>query len=100
MATSRPPSGRSSPSTAAPPGGPGRGSTASTSPQMARAEPGPRVDGALSAQVRDWFTWLHRHPEPSFHERETAAFVAGVLRALGYEPRQRVGHGPTGEPLH
>jgi amidohydrolase len=67
---------------------------------MAEPDLGSRVDGALTERVRDWFTWLHRHPEPSFHERETAAFVASVLRSLGYEPRQRVGHGPSGEPLH
>jgi amidohydrolase len=31
--------------------------------------------------------WLHRHPELSFHEQETAAFVAAKLREIGYEPQ-------------
>ena len=64
------------------------------------APPLPLPDGALTARVRDWFTWLHRHPELSFQERETAAFVARTLREMGYAPRVSVGHGPGGGPLH
>jgi amidohydrolase len=60
----------------------------------------PPVGAALARRVRDWFTWLHRHPELSFHERETADFVARALRSMGYAPRERVGVGPEGEPLH
>jgi amidohydrolase len=58
------------------------------------------IDADLLHRVQDWFTWLHRHPELSYQEHETAAFVAGVLRGLGYEPRQEVGLGPSGTPLH
>lgn len=37
---------------------------------------------------------IHQHPELSFQEQETAAFVAGRLRAFGYEPRTGIGgHG-------
>ncbi|MDQ3700637.1 MAG: amidohydrolase [Chloroflexota bacterium] len=60
----------------------------------------PPVDSALAGAMQEWFFWLHRHPELSFHEQETAAFVASTLRHLGYFPRERVGVGPSGEPLH
>jgi amidohydrolase len=33
-------------------------------------------------QVIDWRRHLHRHPEPSFQERETAAFVAQTLEGF------------------
>jgi amidohydrolase len=36
---------------------------------------------------------LHRHPELSFHERETAAFVAAKLADMGYDPEVGVGGG-------
>ncbi len=36
---------------------------------------------------------LHQHPELSFQERETAAFVARELRACGLEPREGFGGG-------
>ena len=65
-----------------------------------RGAPPPPPDAALLDRVNDWFTWLHRHPEPSFGERATAAFVARTLRSLGYEPSQSVGVGPAGDPLH
>jgi amidohydrolase len=70
---------------------------------MAKAVTGARndvIDAVLASEVEEWFTWLHRHPELSFHERETAAFVAGRLRGLGYDPWERVGTGPTGEALY
>jgi amidohydrolase len=54
----------------------------------------------LDGSVLEWFTWLHRNPELSFHERETAGFVAARLRELGYSPRERVGVGPSGERLY
>jgi amidohydrolase len=60
----------------------------------------PALEPGLERRVRDWFTWLHRHPELSFQERETAAYVARALRSMGYSPRERVGNGPGGEPLH
>ena len=49
---------------------------------------------------------LHRHPELSGHERQTAALVAGELRRWGWEVREAVGRtgvvaerGPLGGPL-
>ncbi len=39
---------------------------------------------------------LHQHPELSFQEQETAAFVAETLRAAGYEPRTGIGQAGTG----
>jgi amidohydrolase len=43
------------------------------------------VDGAQAVleQVVSWRRHLHRHPELSFHERETAAFVADTLAGFG-----------------
>jgi amidohydrolase len=65
-----------------------------------RTQQGPPIGPALEREVRGWFAWLHRHPELSFHERETAAFVAARLRDLGYTPTQEVGAGPHGERRH
>ena len=49
---------------------------------------------------------IHRHPELSGHEQQTAALVAGELRRLGWEVREAVGRtgvvaelGPLGGPL-
>ena len=49
---------------------------------------------------------LHRHPELSGHERQTAALVAGELRRWGWQVREAVGRtgvvaerGPLGGPL-
>lgn len=37
---------------------------------------------------------LHQHPELSFQEKETSAFVAAELRKMGYEPETGIGgHG-------
>jgi amidohydrolase len=58
------------------------------------------LDPSLAERLHEWFTWLHRHPELSFQERETAAYVADRLRDLGYSPREGFGFGPTGERLH
>src|SRR5579872_7134732 len=45
----------------------------------------------LVEQMVDWRRHLHMHPELSFHEHETARFVAGVLGTL---PGVEVSH-PT-----
>jgi len=49
---------------------------------------------------------IHRHPELSGHEQQTAALVAGELRCWGWEVREGVGRtgvvaelGPVGAPL-
>ena len=47
-------------------------------------------DGAFAEVVR-WRRHLHRHPELSFEEYETAAFVAATLREIGLEPLEGVG---------
>jgi hippurate hydrolase len=43
------------------------------------------------------YRWLHEHPEVSFEEQETAAFVAQLWRDCGYEVTTEVGgHGVVG----
>lgn len=37
------------------------------------------------------YHWLHAHPELSGEEKETAAYVATQLRAMGLEPKENVG---------
>ncbi|TLS49939.1 amidohydrolase [Paenibacillus antri] len=45
-------------------------------------------------KVIAWRRHLHRHPEVSYEEKETAAFVAGELRRMGWSVRTGVGgHG-------
>ncbi len=39
---------------------------------------------------------LHQHPELSFQEHETAAYVAARLREMGYTPRTGIGRTGTG----
>src|SRR3954453_11305482 len=39
----------------------------------------------VEEQVVAWRRHLHRHPEPSFHEHETAAWGAETLEALGMD---------------
>ncbi|TVY08723.1 M20 family metallopeptidase [Paenibacillus cremeus] len=46
------------------------------------------------AEIVGWRRYLHAHPELSYHESQTAAFVAGLLREWGLEVRTGVGgHG-------
>ena len=47
----------------------------------------------LAPKLVSWRRHLHAHPELSFAEHETQAFLAGVLRALGVEPRVVAGTG-------
>lgn len=45
-------------------------------------------------KVVAWRRYLHMHPEPSYQEKETAAFVAERLREAGWQVRTGVGgHG-------
>jgi amidohydrolase len=54
-------------------------------------------------QVIEWRRHLHRHPEPSFEEHETARFVAETLESIGLTPERptatsvvaRLGSGPA-----
>ena len=44
--------------------------------------------------MRAWFEHLHRHPELSMRERETARYVAELVRRWGYEVETGIGgHG-------
>lgn len=48
---------------------------------------------SVQAEAIAWRRHLHRHPELSFAERETAAFVAERLKEMGYEPISGLGGG-------
>lgn len=53
---------------------------------------------AQSEQLTNWRRHLHAHPELSGQERETARYIAGELRKIGYEPRDGIGgHGVVAE---
>jgi amidohydrolase len=45
----------------------------------------------ISDQLVAWRRHLHAHPELSGREERTAAYLAGELRKLGYEPHERIG---------
>ncbi|HEX8386101.1 MAG TPA: M20 family metallopeptidase [Rubricoccaceae bacterium] len=47
--------------------------------------------GAHHSETVRWRRHLHRHPELSFEEHETAAFVAATLREIGLSPIEGVG---------
>jgi len=54
----------------------------------------PGLADALEALLPDLIQLrrhLHRHPELSGHEQQTAALVAGELRRLGWQVREGVG---------
>jgi len=63
-----------------------------SNPLMAQAE-------SLADELRQWRRHLHRNPELSGHEKNTAAFVAEKLRAFGYQPIENVNgtHGVMAE---
>lgn len=72
------------------------------------AQESPPSSGAEQAELRAWleremaglealYQRLHERPELSFDERETAAAMAGVLRAAGFEVAEGIGgHGVAG----
>jgi hippurate hydrolase len=44
--------------------------------------------------IKAWRHHIHQHPELSLEERETAAFIAGLVRSWGYDVAEGVGrHG-------
>lgn len=45
---------------------------------------------ALQSDLVRWRRHLHAHPELSFHERETAAYIAGELNVMGLRPRRPI----------
>ncbi|MBM3866343.1 MAG: amidohydrolase [Verrucomicrobia bacterium] len=60
-------------------------------PADAKAAVSARVDAEFPA-LEAIFHRLHANPELSFQEFETAALVAGELRALGFEVTEKVGN--------
>lgn len=44
-----------------------------------------RKSAALEAEMKEWRHYLHAHPETSFQEHNTAAFVAEKLKSFGLE---------------
>ncbi|HEX8298753.1 MAG TPA: M20 family metallopeptidase [Rubricoccaceae bacterium] len=46
---------------------------------------------AAHSETVAWRRHLHRHPELSFEEHETAAFISATLRTIGLEPIKGVG---------
>lgn len=51
----------------------------------------PVIPDALTARVRGWRHDLHRIPETAFCEHETSAYLARVLRELGYDVTAGIG---------
>lgn len=45
----------------------------------------------LNEQLVTWRRHIHANPELSFEEEQTAAYIAGEIRAMGLEPRTGVG---------
>lgn len=46
---------------------------------------------AIAAQIADWRQHIHQHPELSFHEVETARFIAQTLDKMGIKVETNVG---------
>ncbi len=45
-------------------------------------------------QMKEWFEHMHRAPELSMQEQETAAYIAGIVRQWGYDVETGIGkHG-------
>lgn len=51
----------------------------------------PVVPDSLTTRARSWRHDLHRIPETAFSEHETSAYVADVLRELGYDVTTGIG---------
>jgi hippurate hydrolase len=50
--------------------------------------------GADRSQMNEWFEHLHRHPELSMQEQQTAGYIADVVRQWGYQVETDIGkHG-------
>ena len=43
------------------------------------------------AQMQEWFEHLHRHPELSMKEHETARYIAEIVRQWGYDVQTGIG---------
>lgn len=42
-------------------------------------------------QIEDWFEHMHRHPELSMKEHNTAEFIAGQVKQWGYQVETGIG---------
>lgn len=49
------------------------------------------VPDSVTSRARGWRRELHRIPETAFGEHETSAYVAGILRNLGYDVATGIG---------
>ncbi len=49
------------------------------------------TSGSIETRARGWRRELHQIPETAFDEQETSAYVAGVLRELGFDVTTGVG---------
>jgi hippurate hydrolase len=62
-----------------------------------------KLDDAVAPEVESLvaiYQRLHQHPELSYQEKETAAFVAAELRRLGFEVTENIGRYAGGEPAY
>ena len=50
-----------------------------------------KLASAVENDVKEWRHHLHRHPELSGHEEQTAAFVEKTLRGIGVDEVRRAG---------
>ena len=50
-----------------------------------------KLAAPVESDVKEWRHHLHRHPELSGHEEQTAAFVEKVLREIGVDEVRRAG---------
>lgn len=49
---------------------------------------------AYELEMKEWFEHMHRHPELSMQERETARYIEGLVRQWGYDVETDIGrHG-------
>jgi len=46
---------------------------------------------SIYPEMVNWRRYLHQHPELSFHEKETSAWIAAQLRSIGCEVQEKVG---------
>ena len=58
---------------------------------LAAQETLPDLVTAEMPDLLSTYTRLHRHPELSYEEKQTAAYLAGELRRLGFEVTENVG---------
>ena len=50
---------------------------------------------ADQAQMKEWFEHLHRSPELSMQEQETAKYIAEIVGQWGYDVETGIGASPS-----